>query len=58
MGAYAGKSKPKASISAKVFDKDGKLIADLGEIVGNKKKSLAEILRVRKLRKQLKDKVI
>lgn len=56
--AYTAKSRPRASISAKVFDKDGKLIADFGEIVGNKKKSVAEKLRVAKLRKQLKNKEI
>ena len=34
---YVGKAKPKASVSARVFDKDGKLIVDLGKIAGGKR---------------------
>lgn len=58
MGEIEGKSRPRASISAKVYDKDGNLIADLGEVAGTSEKSLAEKLRVMKLLKQLKDGVI
>ena len=33
---FIGKGKPKGTVSAKVFDKDGKLIADLGMIAGGR----------------------
>ena len=58
MGEMVGKSRPKASISAKVFDKNGALIADLGEVAGTGKKSHAEKLRVAKLRKQLRERKV
>ena len=38
-GGYVGKSGARVTVKARVFDKDGKLLADLGTIVGPRTKA-------------------
>jgi len=53
---FIGKGKPKGTVSARVFDSDGKLIADLGMIAGGKltkeqkQEQTAQLHKLRKLR--------
>ena len=54
MPEMMGKARPAASVSARVFDKNGKLIADLGEVAGGnltKKEKKALQAKLKQLKK-------